>query len=299
MPKKLTTEEFVHKSIEIHGNFFDYSLLEYKNNQNKVKIICSVHGVFELPACKHLQGRGCPNCSGYKISNDDFVSRAKSIHGDKYDYSQVEYKQMHKKVKIICSVHGEFSQTPDRHLVGGCDKCAREKWGRDKTLTNKEFLDRSDSIHEFKYDYSLVDYKHGHEKVKIICPIHGEFQQLPTNHLRGKGCQSCGDSKGEREIRKWLEENSVKYISQKKFKNCRNILPLPFDFYLPEHNICIEYDGEQHFRSIKMFGGDKGYQLIIKNDEIKTNFCRTNNMILIRITYKDDIVLKLKSQKIV
>lgn len=298
MPNKLTTDEFISKSRNIHGSTFDYSLLEYKNNQSKVKVVCSIHGVFEIPACKHLQGRGCPNCSGYKISNEDFINRVKIIHGNKYDYSQVEYKQMHKKIKIICQIHGEFSQTPDRHLNGGCNKCAREKYGRDKTLTNKEFIDRSNSIHEFKYDYSLVDYKHGHKKVKIICPIHGEFQQFPTNHIVGKGCQSCKDSKGEKEIRKWLKENNIKYVSQKKFKKCRNILPLPFDFYLPKQDICIEYDGEQHFKSVKMFGGDMGYELRVRNDKIKTNFCEDNNITLIRITYKDDIVFKLNSQKI-
>ncbi len=299
MPKKLTTEEFISKSIEIHGNVFDYSNVKYESNQKKVKIVCYEHGMFELPACKHLNGRGCPYCSGYKLSNDDFINRAKDIHGDKYDYSQVEYGQMHKKVKIICPIHGAFNQTPDRHLVGGCDKCAREEWGRNKTLTNQEFIKRSNSIHEFKYDYSLVNYKHGHEKVKIICHTHGVFEQLPVNHLSGKGCQSCGDSKGEREIRKWLDENNIKYVSQKKFKDCRNILPLPFDFYLPDYNICIEYDGEQHFKQIKKFGGKVGYEIRINNDKIKDDFCENNNITLIRINYKEDIVVKLKSKNIV
>lgn len=299
MPKKLTTEEFVYKSKKIHGNTFDYSLLEYRGNQKKVKIICPVHGEFEIPACKHLQGRGCPYCSGYKVSNNDFVERAKKIHGNKYDYSKVDYQHMHEKVIIICPMHGEFKQTPDRHLVGGCDKCAREKWGKNKTLTNEEFIDRSNSIHEFKYDYSLVKYKHGHEKIKIICPIHGEFEQLPINHLSGKGCLSCGESKGEREVRKWLKENCVKYISQKKFKKCRNILPLPFDFYLPDYNICIEYDGIQHFKPISKFGGDIGYKTRVYNDKIKTNYCKENGIKLIRIKYSDDVILKLKSLKIV
>lgn len=299
MPVKLTTEEFIKRAKSVHGNAYDCSMVKYTTTQNKVKIICFEHGEFEIPACKFLKGRGCPVCSGKTLTTEEFVKRAKNVHGDTYDYSKVKYNGAHKKIKIICSLHGEFEQTPDRHLYGGCNKCAREEWGIKKTLTTDDFIERANSIHEFRYNYSLVNYNHGHEKVKIICPEHGEFEQMPINHLSGKGCLICNISKGEKIIRKWLLENKVKFVSQKKFKDCRNNLPLPFDFYLPEHNACIEFDGRQHFESIKHFGGDDGFKKRLINDNLKNEFCKKNKIDLYRIKYNDDINLKLKEFKII
>ena len=121
-----------------------------------------------------------------------FIEKARNIHGDKYDYSKVEYKNNRTKVCIICPIHGEFWQRPFSHinLRQGCIHC-----GGKYKKTNKEFIEKARNIHGDKYDYSKVEYKNNKTKVCIICPIHGEFWQTPTNHLSGKGCQKCAREK--------------------------------------------------------------------------------------------------------
>ena len=125
--------------------------------------------------------------------------------------------------------------------------------------------------------------------VKIICDIHGEFSQTPSGHNSGKGCAVCKESKGERAIREFLTDNNVEYIPQHKFKNCRNIRPLPFDFYLPEHNICVEYNGRQHYESVDIFGGDTTFKLQKRKDDIKKNYCHDNDITLIIINDIEDV----------
>ena len=103
------------------------------------------------------------------------------------------------------------------------------------------------------YDYCDVKYVNAISKVEIICDKHGTFNQTPNNHLSGKGCPICRMSHGETQIRNYLSDRNIDFEIQFRFKDCRNKLPLPFDFYLPKHNLCIEYDGEQHFRENKIW----------------------------------------------
>jgi len=127
-------------------------------------------------------------------------------------------------------------------------------------------------------------------KVIITCPKHGDFEQIAYAHRHGNGCPSCNDSKGEREIKKFLNENSIVYEFQKKFKDCKNKRTLPFDFYLPEYNLCIEYDGEQHFRPSGFSNGIERFEMLKINDKIKTEYCINNNIQLLRIDYQEKIV---------
>ena len=123
-----------------------------------------------------------------KLSTEEWIQKAKKVHGDKYDYSKVKYYNAHTKVCIICPIHGEFWQTPASHLMGNaCPKCG----GKTKLNTDK-FIHRAKEIHGDKYDYSKVEYINATTKVCIICPIHGEFWQTPAKHLSGKGCKKCG-----------------------------------------------------------------------------------------------------------
>ena len=156
-----------------------------------------------------------------------------------------------------------------------------------KKHDNFSFIEKSKTIHGEKYDYTLVDYKSYENKVKIICPIHGVLEQTPHNHLSGAGCPICFESKGERNITKLLIDNEIKYIRQHRFKDCRDKTPLPFDFYLPEHNTCVEYDGRQHFESIIKWGGETGLIDRQKKDKIKTEYCEAHNIKLIRVSYKE------------
>jgi len=288
--KKLSTEQFIQKSKEIHNNFYNYSNVIYITSFSKVCIICPIHGKFQQTASSHLRGKGCPKCANEKRNqktkitcSDFFIEKANKIHNNKYDYSKVEYINAHTKVRIICPVHGEFLQSPNKHLVGrGCPKCSKHY----KPSTN-EFIQNSQQVHiKGTYDYSKVKYINNRTKVRIICPVHGEFLQSPNKHLAGKGCQKCNSSKGEIKVEQWLKEKNIKFVSQKRFKNCRGKkLPLPFDFYLPEYNTCIEFDGEQHFEPVKRFGGLLSFQRTQLHDNIKTRYCLENNISLLRIPY--------------
>ena len=224
---KLTTEKFVKKAKEIHGDKYDYSKVEYKNNSTKVCIICPNHGEFYQWPYNHLQGSGCSECSIANKSNklrsttSKFIEKAGKIHGDKYDYSKVDYKNNSTKVCIICPNHGEFYQTPKDHLEGrGCPRCSGVL-----KLTTEEFIKRAKERHGDKYDYSKVVYKNKSTKVCIICADHGEFYQIPSDHLRGCGCHMCsgkaklttqGFTKRASELHNNLYDYSkVKYESSK------------------------------------------------------------------------------------
>lgn len=226
-----------------------------------------------------------------KLNTNVFMERAKLIHGDKYSYSLSEYINSKTKIKIICSEHGIFEQTSDKHINNeqGCPKCV----GKNKN-TN-EFILESKIIHNNLFDYRLFEYNGTHIKSKIICPKHGIFEQDPHNHLKGKGCPICKESKGEKQISEILTNSFIKFIRQYRFFNCKDKKPLPFDFYLPDYNICIEFDGRQHFESIPNWGGEKTFFEIQKRDKIKEQYCKINDIKLIRVKYTDNINEKLKN----
>ena len=129
--------------------------------------------------------------------------------------------------------------------------------------------------------------------MKIICKTHGIFEQEPRHHTTGEGCPFCKKSKGEKFIKKYLTLKNINYISQKTFDGCKNIKQLYFDFYLPDYNTCIEYDGEFHFKSIKYFGGDERLKQQQKRDNIKNIYCKDKNINLYRIKYNENIEEKL------
>lgn len=284
--KKVTTETFIIKAKKIHGDKYDYSLSEYLDYHTPMKIICKKHGIFEQTSYKHLNSKGCNRCLGRKVITEDFINKTKEIHGDKYDYSNVIYINSQTPVKIICKKHGEFEQIPNNHITfgNGCPKWA----GQNKTT--EEFIKEAESVHGSRYNYSLTKYEKATSKVKIICKNHGVFKQRPNDHIfNGNGCPKCNCSKGENKIIKYLELNFVKYYTQYKFKDCRNKNELPFDFYLPKFNTCIEYDGRQHYESVSFGGSDANikFKTTQINDSIKNKYCAENNINLIRIPYTE------------
>ena len=270
------TEIFINKAIQVHGNKYDYSKVNYIDCNTKVCIICPEHGEFwQSPRC-HLKGRGCSLCSkNKKLTTEEFIKRAKEIYGDKYDYSKVEYVNNHTKVCIICPDHGEFWQKPQSHLNGhGCVKCFAKGCADRFALTTEEFIKRAKEIHNDKYDYSKVNYVNSYTKVCIICPEHGEFWQEPHEHLRGGGCPICKDSKLEKEIRKFLIKNKIEFEEQKTFDWLKYKSNLFLDFYLPKYNAAIECQGRQHFdNSDDYFGGEKNTSEILSRDNIKLEKC--------------------------
>jgi len=200
MSKKLTTEEFIEKAILIHGDRYDYSMVDYIGNKKSVVIICSLHGEFNQAPFTHLKGCGCQKCADkklseqYRKSNEDFISKAITKHGNKYDYSLVEYINAYTKVKIICPVHGIFEQTPAKHANAGngCFKCGRDITGKKKNKNTEKFIKDAQIIHGDRYNYDKSIYTKAKEKLTIACDIHGDFQQEASSHLSGKGCPECG-----------------------------------------------------------------------------------------------------------
>jgi glutaredoxin len=239
-----------------------------------------------------LDGQKCPYCSNKKIKNEDFIKKANEIHENKYDYSFVEYKNAVSKIKIICPSHGEFIQIAKNHIYlnEGCPYCSKNKSNLELFLKNAKIK------HNNKYDYSnFTNYTNNKEKIKIICPTHGEFFQIIYNHLSGAGCPKCTETKGESLIRTYLEKNNVKFEQYKRFENCRYKNTLAYDFYLPDHNICIEYDGKQHYEPIDWFGGKKKLKYTIMVDKIKNDYCIKNNIKLFRIKYDENVLDKISS----
>ncbi|MBP3631249.1 MAG: hypothetical protein J6J23_07215, partial [Clostridia bacterium] len=270
-------------SQETHGDKYDYSKVVYKNINTKVTIICPIHGEFEQIGMNHILGQGCPKCAGKGLNQDEIIEKFRGVHGDKYDYSKVEYTDMHNKVCIICPKHGEFYQTPSKHLIGqGCRKCGYNENGINNRMTQEEFITRANEVHKNKYDYSKVEYKTSHDKIIIICPKHGEFEQLPYDHLHGHGCPSCSNtfSIGEMEIYQYLcsklgEENIVLHD--------RNILNgKELDIYIPSKKIGIEYNGLYWHSEIN--GKDKWYHIN------KLNECNEKGIKLIQI-FEDEYLL--------
>lgn len=185
---KLTTKEIIKDFTKVHGNKYDYSLVDYENALKNVRIICKIHGEFQQAPSMHKSGQGCPKCAGIeKLIPETVLEDFKNIHGDRYDYSKVEYKNTDTKVIIICKLHGEFLQRPDHHKNGiGCPKCSGKA-----VLTTKEIIQDFIDVHGDKYNYSKVNYKNALSTVKIICKQHGEFLQTPHSHKRGSGCPTC------------------------------------------------------------------------------------------------------------
>lgn len=282
MPNKLNNDIFIKKSIKIHNNFYDYSKINYYNYNIKVEIGCPIHGYFfQSPNC-HLKGQG-------KYTNEEFINKAKFIYGDKYDFDLVNYKGNKNKVKLICKNHGIFEQRPDMLLQGhGCLKCS----GREISNTI-DFIKKSNLIHDNLYDYSKSNYVNAHTKLIIRCEKHGDFLQKPNSHLSGCGCPICKLSKGEMKIKNFLDKYEIKNYSQHEFKN----FGMPFDFYIPSKNYCIEYDGIQHYTPIKLWGGENGHKNQLIRDQLKNKFCDDNNIKLLRISYTDfdkiDNILKM------
>ena len=123
-----------------------------------------------------------------RISNLDFIARARTIHGERYDYSQIDYRNARQKIEVVCEEHGPFLTLPSNFIRGrGCPACAGLK-----RMTTEGFIERAQEIHGTRYDYSKVDYVNARSKVLIICVTHGEFNQIPFHHLSGSGCPACG-----------------------------------------------------------------------------------------------------------
>lgn len=251
--KTTSTEILIKKYLKVHQNKYSYKKTEYINPQTKIIITCPIHGDFEQLPYAHLNGQGCPKCNGKFLNTSDIIHNFKCIHGDRYDYSKVEYKGSKEKVCIICPEHGEFWQTPYKHLQGQkCPLCANQS----KKLDSQHYIDKANQIHQYKYIYNN-DINGYNSKITIICPIHGEFNQNSTNHLQGCGCPKCSNtiSQGEDMIKNYIESLNFNVIS----KNRDILNGKELDIYITEKKIAIEFDGLRWHN--EQFGKDCNYHL--------------------------------------
>lgn len=190
---KLTTNLFIQKAKQIHNEKFDYSKSLIINLKSKILLTCNTCKTeFLQRADHHLNGHGCKICNKRKtkVTQDSFIIEAKKIHNLKYDYSLVNFINMKTPIKLICDYKHIFEQTPERHLQGrGCSLCNKRTVNKH---TKESFIKQAKLKHKYYlYNYTLVEYINNDTKVKIICPIHGQFEQLPRSHLTGTGCKKC------------------------------------------------------------------------------------------------------------
>ena len=278
------TEEFIKKAKNVHGDKYDYSLVDYKNNRTHIEIICKIHGSFLQTPSDHLSGKGCKECGKEKskedtrsrimLSKDEFIKRANNVHKNLYDYSKIEYVDTRTKIKIVCKIHGSFLQTPQKHMSGrGCPTCGRERTIEHNFSNTQDFIYKAKLLHGNLFDYKKVDYKGADIKTEIICKKHGSFFQSPHNHLKGSGCPKCGvfASKLEIEIVNFIKT----FYSGEVITNSKDVIPpMELDIYIPSLNLAIEFNGGYwHSEKFK----PKDYHFL------KYNLCKDKNIRLISI----------------
>lgn len=292
-PRTLTTIEFVERARLLHGDKYSYDKTVYTAAREKVLITCPKHGDFEQRANSHMhRGAGCYSCGVKLDSLDDFIDKANDVHKGKYGYSLVSYINSSTKIKITCPIHGLFEQVPKSHLKGiGCKYCGYKTSGSPRT-TLESFISRASKLHCNKYDYSQVEYVNNKTKVAIICRRHGSFYQKPNCHLSGQGCSKCKSSVGETLIRSALVDLGIPFEEQTKFSNCLSYTGalLRFDFYIPQLNTLIEYDGIQHFEPVSFGSGtcaQAKFAKTIAADKVKDKYAMDHNIKLLRIPYSE------------
>ncbi|EGQ8456767.1 hypothetical protein KGV31_004065 [Vibrio parahaemolyticus] len=354
---KLTNEEAVARLKAVHGDRYDYSLVNWLGHKKKITLICKKHGEFEQAGYRALSGSvGCLECLGRKsvtgdrvvdaidrlfggqyefsgfrmvsegrsrrkhavlicpqhgeftirpnhlfngvgcakcgddraaelrsASLSEFVEKSRIVHGDRFDYSKSVYERAIKKVVITCPEHGDFEQTPNDHLNGyGCPFC-----GGRLPIGKREFIERARSVFGDMYDYSMVEYENQLKPVLIGCKNHGCFWKQPKYHLAGSGCPACSVSGGELIIMRHLDLIGVDYLyehSPEGLVNPDTGRKLRFDFYLPDHLVAIEFDGAHHFHE-NHFSDDDDLWAIRHRDAIKDAWCVSNGVSMVRIPY--------------
>lgn len=307
MRRPITTEQFITKSREIHGDVYSYDKVIYKNNSTDVVITCKMHGDFAQRPSHHTSGgHGCRECGSLSMTEKSkkprynqkvFIEKSKKVHGDRYSYDNSIYTKAVNKIEIICKDHGSFWQAPTEHIKGqGCPKCwfsILRKQNRKNLITKDIFLEKAKEAHpDILYDYSKVICDGVMKKIIIGCPTHGDFEQRLNTHLSGFGCRICGNSINLKE-KKLLDRLKNEFPTE----NIQSqISPTwlgrqSFDIFIPKLNIAIEYQGEQHLKPITWFGGDAHFRKTLERDSRKYQLSMKNNIELIYFsfdTYKDE-----------
>jgi uncharacterized protein YozE (UPF0346 family) len=284
---RLTKDDIQKKSNEVHNNEF-LIIGDYKSLDDKIEIQhLSCGRKFLLRGDLHIYGKvGCSDCNGgVKLTKDKAQSKLNSIYGD--EFKIIKYNTGSKLSIVHHNACNENIEISYQYLASGrgC-KCQLSitRW------TKEIFIEESKKLHGDCYEL-ISDFINLDTKVTLKHKDCGFIWKCsPKKHIYSlTGCPLCKSSKGEKIIKMYLDNSKIINICQKSFKDCIYIRPLPFDFYLPGYNICIEYDGEHHFKPIANWGGEESFKLQKIKDNIKTKYCEENNIKLYRISYFDDI----------
>ena len=297
------TESFIEKSRKIHGDKYDYSKVDYNGYKTPVEIICPIHGSFWMKPFVHLQPacqQGCPKCGIEKRvkertgNKDEFIAKSNALYNFKYNYDKVEYINRLTPVIITCPIHGDFLQKPNDHLNGHeCAKCTHPHInGR----TRDELLAEFYSIHQKLYSYpDLPERCNEHHKIKISCPKHGMFKQTVKYHLKGGGCPICCNSKHANALAASMNEENISFEREKTFPWLRRRIRgrMRLDFYLPDYNVGIEYQGAMHFgihKNNKYTMTKEDYEDLFERDRVKYKLCKEQGIRILYFCYNKEWV---------
>jgi predicted nucleic acid-binding Zn-ribbon protein len=299
MSKKKTHEEYVDELktknpyVKVVGKYIDA--------KTNIMHQCLIHNIlWETKPSRVLNGHGCKQCRIEKFKKSNTKTQEEYIEAVKLENPNIEVvgKYANAKTKILhkCLIHNViWDALPTNILKGcGCCECMKEKISNKNGSNHSEYVEKLLNINP--NIIALEEYVNTETKIKHKCKVcEHEWSAKPANILAGKGCPKCNESHGEKNISNYLNINHIDYIPQHTFDDCKDIRKLPFDFYIPELNMCIEYDGEQHFKAVDHFGGEEGLKTRQFHDQIKTSYCEQNNILLLRIKYDENIEEKIYS----
>lgn len=295
--RKKTHEEYVEELKNINPNIEVIDM--YVDYKTPILHRCKIHNIeWYINPANTLNGKSCQLCKGDKIKNskrmsdDEYIKRLSVAN----PYVEIvgQYVNANTPVMHRCKIHNiTWMIRPADALKGkGCQKCHIERFSKSKSKTHAEY------VAELETKNTNIEVIGTYVKAKTPithrCKICGnQWDASPDNILHGAGCPVCNISHGEKEIFDYLSKMNIYFIPQYTFNDCRNKKLLPFDFYLPEYNLCIEYDGIQHFEPIEYFGGSDSFERRQYNDTVKNNYCLLHNILLLRIRYDKDVKTEL------
>lgn len=265
------TEKFIKRVVEMYGDKFSFENTVFVDYRTNVTLTCHKHGSFEKRPDKLMAGIYCRHCK----TEERHVKKGKLLN---------------EKVSttVVCDTHG-IQACSSAQVCKLCINEARRKKISLSMVKNgggkSNFIKKARERHGDLYSYDKVNYIRSKDDVTITCAKHGDFLQKPNDHIQGSGCHLCCDSKGEKQIDDILMNKNLSFLKQKSFPDCIYKGLLRFDHYVPELNLCIEYDGEQHFKPVDFFGGEKTYNDTLARDAVKNSYCEKNGINLLRIKH--------------
>lgn len=295
--RKKTHEEYV-RELQIKNSNLEVIGI-YVDAKTKIKHRCKKHNIiWDISPSNASKGQGCVECKYEKMRNNQLKSHEQYLREVTINNPHVSVIEIYDGATTPILHKCQYCQKewhirPSDILEGkSCRECSCKRFGKKMCKSHSQYI--NDLLKVNTNIEPMEEYINTDTLILHKCKLCGCLWPIKPNHtLSGHGCPMCNESRGERQILQWLEDNNIDYISQYKFNNCRDKYALPFDFYLPQHNICIEYNGKQHYEPIDFFGGEDAFKIRQQHDKIKKNYCRSNGINLLCISYQQDIEKEL------